>query len=64
MCAYAIRLARIAMVVSGAAGGDGEQALSGRMVLADPAILPGRAEPLVVRDVLGAECRAVQSSEP
>ena len=60
MCAYAIRLARISVVVSGARGGDGEQSINGHMVLTDERAAPNRPAPLVIRDVLGQECQSVR----
>jgi tRNA(adenine34) deaminase len=60
MCAYAIRLARISVVVSGARGGDGEQAVSGHLVLTDARVAPDRPAPLVIRDVLAEECQSVR----
>jgi tRNA(adenine34) deaminase len=60
MCAYAIRLARITVVVSGARAGDGEQAVSGHLVLTDERVAPNRPPPLVIRDVLEQECRSVR----
>jgi tRNA(adenine34) deaminase len=59
MCAYAMRLARVSIVVTGTRSGDSENPLSGRAVLLDRSILPGRTPPLLVRDVLAAECRSV-----
>jgi tRNA(adenine34) deaminase len=60
MCAYAIRLARISVVVCGARGGDREQALSGYIVLTDERVAPNRPPPLVIRDVLVQECQSVR----
>ena len=60
MCAYAIRLARISVVVCGARGGDGGQAVSGHIVLTDERVAPNRPPPLVVRDVLVQECQSVR----
>ena len=60
MCAYAIRLARISVVVSGARGGDGAQAVCGHIVLTDADVAPNRPPPLVVRDVLAEECQRVR----
>jgi tRNA(adenine34) deaminase len=60
MCAYAIRLARISVVVCGARGGDGTQAVSGHMVLTDERVAPNRPPPLVIRDVLVQECQNVR----
>jgi tRNA(adenine34) deaminase len=59
MCAYAIRLARISVVVSGARSGDANAPVSGFMVLTDRRILPNHPPPTVVRDVLVEECQAV-----
>ena len=59
MCAYAIRLARIAVVVSGARTADSGSAISGFAVLTDPTLLPNHPPLAVVRDVLAAECRAI-----
>jgi tRNA(adenine34) deaminase len=60
MCAYAIRLARISVVVCGARGGDGGQAVSGHIVLTDERVAPNRPSPLVIRDVLVQECQSVR----
>src|SRR5262245_64693285 len=60
MCAYAIRLARISVVVCGARGGDGGQPVSGHLVLTDERVAPNRPPPLVVRDVLAQECESVR----
>ena len=60
MCAYAIRLARISVVVCGARGADGERPVSGHVVLTDERVAPSRPPPLVIRDVLGQECRSVE----
>jgi tRNA(adenine34) deaminase len=57
MCAYAIRLARISVVVCGARGGDGAQAVSGHMVLTDERVAPSRPPPVMIRDVLVHECQ-------
>lgn len=51
MCAFAIRLARIAVVVSAAPCGDADDAISGLDVLANPAILPARPLPVVIGGV-------------
>ena len=61
MCAFAIRLARISIVVCGARGGDGEQAVNGHIVLTDERIAPNRSPPLVIRDVLAQECQSVRN---
>jgi len=60
MCAYAIRLARISVVVCGARGDDGGQGVSGHIVLTDEHVAPNRPPPLVVRDVLVRECQSVR----
>jgi tRNA(adenine34) deaminase len=60
MCAYAIRLARISVVVCGARGGDAEHAVSGHLVLTDAGVAPNRPPPLVIRDVLAQECERVR----
>lgn len=59
MCAYAIRLARIHTVVTGAPSGESSEALNGSTVLAAVNILPNRLTPTVVRDVLRDECEAM-----
>jgi tRNA(adenine34) deaminase len=59
MCAYAIRLARVSAVVSGARPPDVSSTVSGHKVLSDGSILSSHPLPLLVRDVLAAECRAV-----
>jgi tRNA(adenine34) deaminase len=60
MCAYAIRLARISVVVCGARGGDDGQAVSGYLVLTDERVAPNRPPPVVIRDVLVHECGHVR----
>jgi tRNA(adenine34) deaminase len=60
MCAYAIRLARISVVVSGVREGGGEQSISGHIVLTDERVAPNRPPPLVIRDVLLQECQRVR----
>jgi tRNA(adenine34) deaminase len=60
MCAYAIRLARISVVVCGARSGDGERAVNGYLVLTDVRIAPHHAGPLVIRDVLAEACEQVR----
>ena len=60
MCAYAIRLARISVVVSGVREGDGEHTVSGHIVLTDERVAPNRPPPSVIRDVLVAECESVR----
>lgn len=61
MCAYAIRLARVSVVVCGARGNDGEHALSGYVVLTDERVAANRRPPLVIRDVLPQECETVRA---
>ena len=51
MCAYAIRLARISRVVSGARTPESDGPWSGWDLLTDPDVLPRRPPPSVVRDV-------------
>jgi tRNA(adenine34) deaminase len=60
MCAYAIRLARISVVVCGARGDDGGEAVSGYAVLTDARVAPNRPSPLVIRDVLVQDCQTVR----
>ena len=60
MCAYAIRLARISVVVCGARGGDAGHAVSGHLVLTDTDVAPNRPPPLVIRDVLVQDCERVR----
>ena len=62
MCAYAIRLARITLVVSGARSAESSRDWNGWRLLADSEILPDRGCPSVVRDVLAGECQALLSS--
>lgn len=64
MCAYAIRLARISHVVSGARSTDATWPLNGWRVLTSGDILPDRPPPSVVRDLLGRECSAVSTEPP
>ena len=59
MCAYAIRLARISVVVTGAPGSDGDRAVSGHFVLTDERVAPNHPPPLAIRDVLATECQNV-----
>jgi tRNA(Arg) A34 adenosine deaminase TadA len=61
MCAYAIRLARISVVVSGARGGDAGQAINGHIVLIDERVAPSRPPPVVIRDVLAQECESMRN---
>jgi tRNA(Arg) A34 adenosine deaminase TadA len=58
MCGYAIRLARVVVVVTGARSSDAEWTLNGWRVLTSGDILPDRPAPSVVRDVLSRECHA------
>ena len=50
MCAYAIRLARISVVVCGARAGGGEHGVSGYVVLTDERAAPNHPPPVVIRD--------------
>ena len=59
MCAYAIRLARIGVVVSGARSSDLNSATTGFAILTDATLLPNHPPPTVIRDVLAAECEAL-----
>ena len=61
MCAYAIRLARVSLVVCGARGGNGGQAVDGHVVLTDERMVPNRPAPSVIRDVLADECQSVRN---
>ena len=60
MCAYAIRLARISVVVCGARGGDEGRTVSGHVVLTDERVAPNHPPPLLIRDVLAQECQRVR----
>jgi tRNA(adenine34) deaminase len=62
MCAYAIRLARISVVVCGARGSDGDQPFNGHLVLTDDRVAPSHPPPVVVRDVLAQECERVRDA--
>ena len=62
MCAYAIRLARISVVVCGARGGDAAHAINGHIVLTDERVAPNRPPPTVIRDVLMSECQSVRDT--
>ena len=59
MCAYAIRLARISVVVCGARGGDEGHGVSGHVVLTDDRLAPNHPPPVLIRDVLQQECQAL-----
>jgi tRNA(adenine34) deaminase len=61
MCAYAIRLARVSVVVCGARGRDDEHAVSGHLVLTDERVATNHRPPLVIRDVLVEECQSVRN---
>jgi tRNA(adenine34) deaminase len=61
MCAYAIRLARISVVVCGARAGNEQHAISGHRVLTDARLAPNHPAPQVIRDVLAQECERVRS---
>lgn len=64
MCAYAIRLARIGVVVAGSAPISKPDAFDGWTILTDARILPTRPLPHVVRNILADECRAVLAEPP
>ena len=59
MCAYAIRLARLGLVVSGAPAGNPDGPLNGWRLLATAEFLPERPVPQLVGGVLLEECRAM-----
>ncbi len=59
MCAYAIRLARVGTVVTGAPEPGGGGPLSGRRVLTDPEAVANRPVPRLVEGVLASECEAL-----
>jgi tRNA(adenine34) deaminase len=59
MCAYAIRLARVSVVVTGAESSDVARPLNGRIVLTNPGILPERPVPALISGVLESECQAL-----
>jgi tRNA(adenine34) deaminase len=59
MCAYAIRLARVSAVVSGTRPADMSIRINGHTILSDASILPSHPVPLLIRDVLEGECRAL-----
>lgn len=59
MCAWALRLARVATLVSGARLRDGDESTLAWKVLTDENLLPRRPVPAVIRDLLGEECRAM-----
>ena len=61
MCAYAIRLARISVVVCGARGGDEGHSVSGYIILTDERVAPNRPPTIVIRDVLVQECERVRN---
>ncbi len=59
MCAYAIRLARVAVVVSGADTTGDDATLNGLAVLISVDLLRDRPPPLVVRGILSTDCQDV-----
>ena len=63
MCGYAIRLARVSVVVTGARSSDAEWTLNGWRVLTSGEILPDRPPPSVVHDVLSRECHAALADQ-
>jgi tRNA(adenine34) deaminase len=52
MCAYAIRLARVSVVVTGARSSHAHVSLNGWAVLASPDAVPDRPVPVTIRDVM------------
>lgn len=58
MCAYAIRLARVSVLVTGAHSPDADDSLAWA-VLSSAAAVPRRPLPLFIRDVMVRECQAV-----
>lgn len=62
MCAYAIRLARVSVVVCGARGGDEGQTVTGHQVLTDDLVAPNHPPPLLIRDVLAQECQTLRQA--
>ena len=60
MCAYAIRLARVSKIVSGAREPTSEHAIGGYAVLTEDQAVPDRPPLVVIRDVLASECAAVK----
>jgi tRNA(Arg) A34 adenosine deaminase TadA len=59
MCAYAIRLARVSKIVSGARTPTSEHAIGGYAVLTEDQAVPDRPPLVVIRDILASECAAV-----
>jgi tRNA(adenine34) deaminase len=59
MCAYAIRLARVSKIVSGARAPTSEHAIGGYAVLTEDQAVPDRPPLVVIRDILASECAAV-----
>ena len=59
MCAYAIRLARVSMVVAGTRSSDSGSPCSGAIVLTSEDVLLSRRPPIFIRGVLEEECAAL-----
>jgi tRNA(adenine34) deaminase len=59
MCACAIRLAQVSIVVSGSRPSDVSSTINGHTVLSDASILSTHPVPLLIRDVLEPQCRTV-----
>ena len=59
MCAYAIRLARVSLVVAGAPPAGRPRSLDGWTVLSDADAVPNRPVPSVIRGVLARECASI-----
>lgn len=58
MCAYAIRLARVGVLVTGAPATDAQLPFDGWAVLSNPEALPRRPLPSIIRGVLARECQS------
>lgn len=63
MCAHAIRLARVRVVVTGARSSDAERPVNGWTVLSSAEAVPDRPVPLVIRDVMARECLSVRQED-
>ena len=59
MCAYAIRLARVTMIVAGVRQADPSASARSFAALTDVAFVPNRQPVVFIRDVLADECRAL-----
>jgi tRNA(adenine34) deaminase len=63
MCAYAIRLARVSLVVTGARSPHPAASLNGWAVLTSSDAPPGRPIPVTIRDVMAEECRSALAEQ-